>query len=182
MLIVVTVHGDLKSFDSACVLTLPRKDIVDPSAGNKVVEKDVPNTVPDQVRFWGTAGPSNAAVTVLLHGGPGIPGQPETEWRVQGTKGWMRLTSAGLGLNVCSLVTKLEHFDTESNTVQELVPDPDEWDSLPLPARNVARLYEAYRKDEWYPDFEWGVKRHQLIEQMWKKFDETYGKQEPSLL
>ncbi|KAL1964764.1 hypothetical protein VTN77DRAFT_6631 [Rasamsonia byssochlamydoides] len=170
------VLGEFKTFDSACTITLPTKDIVDRSAGNKVIVKAARNTVPDQVRFWGTVEPSNAAVTVLLHAGPGIPGLPTCEWRIQGTKGWLRLTSAGLTLNFGNPVFKLEHFDTERNTVEELVPDTDEWDSLPLPARNIARLYEAYRKDEWYPDFEWGVKRHELIEQMWKRFDETYGK------
>lgn len=81
---------------------------------------------------------SNAAVTVLLHDGPGIYGQPETEWRTQGTKGWLRLRSTELGLNVGSLVSKIEHYDTERDTVRELVPDADEWESLPLPARNVA--------------------------------------------
>ncbi|THC98087.1 hypothetical protein EYZ11_002439 [Aspergillus tanneri] len=37
--------------------------------------------------------------------------------------------------------------------------------------QNIARLYEAYRKNEWYPIFDWALKRHEMIDGMWKKFD-----------
>jgi predicted dehydrogenase len=117
--------------------------------------------------------PSNAIVSINLHGGKGIPGVTSTDWRIQGEKGWLRLTSPSLFLNVGSPDAKLELYDTANDKVQELVPDKDEWSELPLPAQNIARLFEAYRKGEWYPDFEHAVKMHGNVEKLWKDFDES---------
>jgi hypothetical protein len=41
----------------------------------------------------------------------------------------------------------------------------------------VARLYEAFaearagKEDSWYPDFEYGVKKHELIDAMYREND-----------
>jgi hypothetical protein len=48
----------------------------------------------------------------------------------------------------------------------------DQWDELPVPAQNIARIYEAFRKGEWVPGFEWAVERHEMLEEIWRRFDE----------
>ncbi len=52
----------------------------------------------------------------------------------------------------------------------------DEWTHLPMLARNIAKLYEAVaqgvteggEKKEWYPDLDYTLTKHQLIEEMYK--------------
>lgn len=67
--------------------------------------------------------------------------------------------------------TKVELFDAKKESVEELVMERDEWDELPMLSRNIARMYEAFRKGEWVPDFGWAVKRHEMIEEMWRRYD-----------
>ncbi|KAJ5454927.1 hypothetical protein N7530_012696 [Penicillium desertorum] len=171
---VTSVLGQFEKFISECSIRRPTIDIVDSSLGknDKVIVKGARNTVPDQILIHGTVKPSNAVVTLNLHGGKGCPGVPRVNWRIEGEKGWLRLTSPVFFINIGSPELKLEIFNAEDCKVQEVALGPDEWDELPLPARNIARLYEAYRKDEWYPDFEWALKRHELVNEMWRRFDE----------
>lgn len=75
--------------------------------------------------------------------------------------------------------TRIEVLDGETGEVTVLEKaggngegiERDEWDDLPFMARNIARLYEAYRKGEWWPDWEWAVKRHEFLHEMWENFD-----------
>lgn len=147
-----------------------KKDIIDPSEENRVIAKDAPNTVPDQIILQGTV-PSRAPVSIHYRGGLPFPGTPNMQWWIQGSRGELHLTSSSWSLNVGRDDTKVEWFDRERGAVVEVKAGEDEWDELPGPARNIARVYEAYREGEWVPDFEWGVKRHVMLEEMWKKFD-----------
>ncbi|GFF58529.1 galactose/lactose metabolism regulatory protein GAL80 [Aspergillus udagawae] len=168
---VISVLGEFKSFTSSCAISRPELDIVNYADGGKVIEKSVRNTVPDQILVHGTAEESNAFVTINLYAGKEMPGLPRLDWRIQGEKGWLRVTSPMAFLNVGTPETKLQLYRTESGQVEEVTVDEDEWDSLPIPGQNIARLYEAYRKGEWYPTFDWAVRRHELIDGMWKRFD-----------
>ncbi|OGM47517.1 oxidoreductase [Aspergillus bombycis] len=159
-----------ESFSS---ISRPTIDIKDYSVGEagKIVETSARNTVPDQVLVYGTVEPSNAAVTIKFHAGKEFPGQPRLDWRIQGEKGWLRLASPHVSLNVGGPGIKLEIARNETKEVEELLPETDEWDELPVFAQNIARLYEAYRKNEWYPTFDWALKRHEAIDGIWKEFD-----------
>jgi hypothetical protein len=43
--------------------------------------------------------------------------------------------------------------------------DVDEFEHQPIPARNIARLYETVaEKGQWYPDFEYALKKDELIQ------------------
>jgi predicted dehydrogenase len=167
------VVGEFKTFKSFTSISRPTLDIKDYSVGGagKVIEAGVRNTVPDQILVYGTVEPSNAAVTVKLHAGKEFPGQPRLDWRIQGEKGWLRLTSPLLFLNVGGPGIKVEIAKNDTGTVEELTSETDEWDELPIPAQNISRLYEAYRKNEWYPTFDWALKRHETIDGIWKQFD-----------
>jgi predicted dehydrogenase len=168
------VLGDFKSYDSLLHIGFPKADIVDRAANNKIITKDAPNTVPDQVLIQGTVLPSNAIVSLQWHGGQSFPGVPQADWQIIGEKGSLRLTSTSWSLNVGRPATKVEIFDAATGDVETIVGNKDEWDELPFLAHNIARLYEAYRKKEWYPDFEWAVTRHEVLEEMWQRFDRGY--------
>ena len=44
---------------------------------------------------------------------------------------------------------------------------------LPVIARGIARLYEGYRRGEGgVPDWDVAVKRHEVVEEMWRRYDE----------
>jgi predicted dehydrogenase len=167
-LLIKPVLGQFKSFGSSCSIRRPFIDIVN---GDKVIEKGARNSVPDQILMYGTVEPSNAPVRISLHSGPGFPGLPRLDWRIQGEKGWLRLTSSVFFLNIGSPDMKLELFNAETGTVEEISSDVDEWEVLPLPAHNIAKLYEAYRKNEWHPTFDWALKKHELLDRMWQTFD-----------
>jgi len=81
------------------------------------------------------------------------------------------LSSTSWSLNVGRPATKLELYDANTGILESVFVEKDQWDELPYMAHNIARLYEAYRKKEWYPDFEWAVKRHEMLEEMWERFD-----------
>ncbi|EAU36816.1 predicted protein [Aspergillus terreus NIH2624] len=168
---IITVLGQFKSYKSSSTITRPELDIVDHQAGDTIVQRAVLNTVPDNVLLYGAVGPSNAPVTVKLYAGKEFPGSPRLDWQIQGTKGWLRLTSPVLFLNVGDPGAKLEIFRSDTSEVQQVKADSDEWDSFPIAVQNIARLYEAYRVGDWYPTFDWAIKRHEMIDTMWTEFD-----------
>jgi len=168
----MTVLGGFNNFDSALSIGHPTVDIIDPADGDKIIDKDVPNTVPDQIKILGTVGHSKVPVSFQWRGGKAFPGAPVADWQIVGQKGILRLTASSWALNVISTETKIEFFDIATGEVEILVAEKDEWVDLPVPARNIARVYEAWRKGEWYPDWEWAVKRHELIDDLWRSFDE----------
>ncbi len=60
----------------------------------------------------------------------------------------------------------IEVDDFEKETVERV---DWEWEEeLPVMARNVRRLYEAFSKGEEYPDFSEAVKRHQFLEDVFR--------------
>jgi predicted dehydrogenase len=150
-----------------------KKDIINPSQENKVVVKDAQNTVPDQILLQGTVGQDDAPVSIHYRGGSPFPGTSNMQWSIQGSKGEIHLTSSSWSLNVGREDTKIEVFDRTTGKLEEVKPERDEWDELPVPAQNISRLYEAFRKGEWVPDFEWAVKRHEMLEEMWNRFDKS---------
>lgn len=68
------------------------------------------------------------------------------QWWIQGSKGELRLKSSSWSLNVGREDTKVELFNKETGKMEEVKRERDQWDELPVPAQNIARLYEAFRK------------------------------------
>lgn len=63
--------------------------------------------------------------------------------------------------------------DLVTGELETVVVEKDEWDELPRQARNVARLYEAFRKGEsdGVATFEEAVKRHEMLDGMYEHWD-----------
>lgn len=163
--------GEFEWYDSLLAIGHHTVDIIDPAAGDKVISEGVSNTVPDHVMIHGIVQRSNVVVNFQWHGGKPFPDTPAADWRILGDKGELRLTSSSWSLNVGRPETKIALLDSTTGVVEPISADTDEWNSLPIPAQNIARLYEAYRLKKWYPDFEWALKRHEMIEEMFKRFD-----------
>jgi len=166
------VLGDINTSHSLLSIGHPTVDIVASGDNVKVIEKGVNNTVPDQIKILGTVGPLKAPISLNFRGGATFPGVPVTAWEIVGQKGIIRLTSPWWGLNVGVPDTKIEFFDIATGEVEHLEAENDELADLPNAARNIARLYEAYRQGSWWPDWEWAVKRHEFLEDLWRSFDE----------
>lgn len=81
----------------------------------------------------------------------------------------------------------MEVWKVEEGTVEKVEIGEGGWEGLPVSARNVGRLYEAFADargeegerergsgpeeggEHWYPDFEYALKRHELIEGMYRE-------------
>jgi hypothetical protein len=184
------VLGDMSEHKSLLVNNYPTVTIYDPLTG-KVVDNARPNDVPNQVVLNAVLS-SGTVLTYKLHGKPAFNPEskvkasgekhkiPSLEWTIFGSGGQIRITSFDSMCNTWSLnygpdLLKVEIYDAKADTLTQLPTVEDEFSRLPAPARNVARLYEALAKakagheDSWYPDFEYGVKKHELIDAMYKE-------------
>ncbi|KAL2068549.1 hypothetical protein VTL71DRAFT_14886 [Oculimacula yallundae] len=190
---VVSVIGEFKTFSSHLVNQHPFKDIVKSNSSvstpdSLIVQKSAPNNVPDQHLFQGVT-ENNIPFSMHRRGGSPFPGTPAVEWRIQGEKGEIRLTSSDYFIHMGhdAPVTKIELFleskvgsgvNGDGNRVSEVTWGKEDGErddvsemELPYTAKGIARLYEAHRKGEWVPDWEWAVKRHEVVEEMWSKYD-----------
>jgi hypothetical protein len=189
-LLCIVVLGDVSRHKSLLVNNYPTVTIYDPLTG-KVVDQARPNDVPNQVILNAVLS-SGVVLNYKLHGKPAFnpdakakaSGEkhriPSLEWTIFGSGGQIRITSFDSMCNTWSLnygpdILKVEVYDAKADTLTQLPTVEDDFAHLPAPARNVARLYEAFamakagHKDNWYPDFDYGVKKHELIDAMYKE-------------
>lgn len=157
----------------------PTVDITDP-ATRAVIEHTRPSDVPNQIALTAVLD-SGAVLTFKIHNSATISphaspasdkGQlPALDWRIFGTKGEIRLTTYGSwAVQVGAPEMKVELWTADTGELVEvgIEEEEDGWGELPAPARNVARLYEAFAEGKWYPDFEHALKRHEMIERMFR--------------
>ncbi|EPE25344.1 NAD(P)-binding Rossmann-fold containing protein [Glarea lozoyensis ATCC 20868] len=170
--VVGAVLGGFESYKSVMAIRHEKKDILD---GDEIVERDVKNEVPDQILIQGIAGPDKAPISIHLRGGPPLPGTPGIEWRIQGSLGELRLESPSWALSVGREDTKVVFYDGKGGSEVWDARDEGEFGGLPQPARNIGRIYEAFARGEWVPDWEWAVKRHEVVEGLWRGFDGVEG-------
>ncbi|KAF2813917.1 NAD-P-binding protein [Mytilinidion resinicola] len=180
------VLGEISTHHSLLVNQYPEVDVVDP-ATREVIEKGRKNTVPNQVVFDAIL-KSGAVLTYKQHDAAGIPPGatprkdksrlPVFDWRIFGSKAEVRVTSYdSIFPNIGSNDFKVEICKAEDGAVVEVDLGTDDFGHLPEAARNIARLYEAFaagvdeknEKRVWYPDFEYALKTHELIEGMYRE-------------
>jgi hypothetical protein len=184
------VLGDVKKQKSLLVNNYPTVTIYDPRT-RQVIDGARPNNVPDQVILNAVLS-TGTVLSYKLHGTSAFnpdtkprdahqkPKTPAIEWRIFGSQGQIRITSYDGMCNTWSLnygqdLLEVEIYDARTDTLTQLPPVEDDFAHLPTPARNVARLYEAFAKakagdaDSWYPDFEYGVGKHELIDAMYRE-------------
>lgn len=140
-----------------------RCPIVELTDQNGKVVRTVQRDVPDHVSFIGTL-TSGAVLTQAMRGGPTFMGGLGLTWHIKGTKAEIEATS-GITFALSeenSLRIREQGSDTAENV--ELV-DAAFATQLPYHARYVGGLYEAFAEGSQgqYPDWDWAVKRHQLL-------------------
>ncbi|PVH78020.1 hypothetical protein DL98DRAFT_258861 [Cadophora sp. DSE1049] len=192
---VVSVIGEFKTHTSYLINQHPSKNIVSSNTSistpnSTIIQASVPNTVPDQHLFQGIT-THNIPFSMHRRGGAPFPGTPAVEWRVQGEKGEVRVTSEDYFIHMghprprTKVELYVEGEGGEEGKVEEVVwgeeggEEGDEVSKMDLPvlARGIARLYEGYRKGEvGVPDWELAVKRHEVVEEMWRRYDEDVEK------
>jgi predicted dehydrogenase len=176
---VISTLGELKSFSSILDIKVPTAELTDKptSDPSRKVVRTVKRETHDQVLLQGHF-ESGALLSYHLHGGKPIGPGEGLNWRILGEKGEVSVTASGTWLQCGYPDSKIRLFDNRSEKIEEILIPQDEWDNLPLPAQNVARLYEAFadgRTDE-FPDWSHAIQRHKMIDEMYSK--ERAGKQD----
>jgi len=162
--------GPLKQYSTFIGNQRPETRIVD-RATNTVVDTVI-KTSADQILLQGTL-QSGALLSYHLRGGKPFPSAPKFLWRIYGDKGEIELTASSAGLNVGYGDEQILVHDQATGNVEKVEVEKDEWDELGVTARNVARLYEAFRNGETdgVASFEEAVKHHELIDGMYNHWD-----------
>lgn len=167
----MSVLGEFASFDSLLLNGQPLVDIVD--RDGTLLDWDDARKQDDPAQIVVQAKTENGSVVTffLRHGKP-QPGKHIMEWRIFGQDGELRVTSPTPFLNVGHPDTKIELHDHKTGKIETVDRGEDELAHLPLAARNIGRMYEAFWKgEEGVRDFDLAVKRHRMIEEMWGRYD-----------
>jgi predicted dehydrogenase len=169
---VMSTLGELKSFSSILDIKVPTADLTDkpPSDPSRKVVRTVKRETHDQVLLQGHL-ESGAVLSYHLHGGKAIGPGEGLDWRILGDRGELSVTASGTWLQCGYPDSKIRLFDNRADTIEQVPIPEDEWNSLPIPAQNVARLYEAFadgRKGE-FPDWNAAVRRHKLIDEIYAR-------------
>ncbi|EON69207.1 hypothetical protein W97_08466 [Coniosporium apollinis CBS 100218] len=157
--------GELKSYSSIYGNQRPKVQLIDKGTG-KIVETFTKDA-PDQVLVQGHL-ESGALLSFHLRGGKPFAGEPSILWRVYGEKGEIQVTGSSAMLNIGAPDTTVKIHNFESGDVETLEVGKDDFSSLPQPAQNIARCYEAFAdgEKENIVDFKAAALRHALIEEM----------------
>ncbi|KAF1812264.1 NAD-P-binding protein [Eremomyces bilateralis CBS 781.70] len=169
--IIFNVLGDLGSFNSILHTKFPTATLVDPQNPLEVVGTQE-RTTPDELLLQGRL-ESGTFLSVHVRGGP--PNRsaavPDLVWRIYGEKGEITVSSPQPNIINTAQGITVELHDHASHKVEKIETLSNELEHLPDPARNIARLYEAYADKTWYPDFKHALKRYQLIDEMYRRLD-----------
>lgn len=138
-------------------------------ASGKVIEAQHPKTADDTIFVQGTLS-TGIPVSLTLRGGAPFKDTPGLIWSIYGTKGEIRVTASGPFLQIGYPDLKIEVHDLDTDTVEVVSPeDKEDLAELPLPGRNVGRVYKALEKGVSNCSFEDAVERHTLIEGLYKE-------------
>lgn len=169
----------------------PKVGLFDMSAAEKKVDETFTTTAPDKVILTGKL-TSGALLTYHMEGGAPFPGEPGLKWRIVGDKGEIQITNPVFTMDIMHMGAKIMYLEygepklvhpmqpgqTPPEAVEIEVPK-DSMSEMKPPAQNVGRLYEAYAdgKTDMYPDWSLGLKRHELMEEMFQRWDgkEPFG-------
>ncbi|CAI6335270.1 unnamed protein product [Periconia digitata] len=167
----------IKSFQSHLATTHPSIQLTTQTGTPTTLQ---PRTTPDQILLQGTLA-NNAVFSYHLRGGPAFANSPHAGlvWRLFGTDGEIQVTGPNTFMNIADTTDfRIEVFEHKSGEVEEVVLELDEWSredggGVPLFARNIARLYEAFAEGKGEGDgvlgFEQAVERHRFIGEVYEK-------------
>ncbi|KAH6860355.1 NAD-binding Rossmann fold oxidoreductase family protein [Alternaria alternata] len=144
--------------------------------GDGSFDRMIKRETPDHVLLQGTLKNNSAPISMAARNGKGFKDSPNIVWRIFGTKGEIRLTSAAM-LSLALDGEKIEVFDHETDTVEVVNVEYAEVvkDLSPF-AKNIGMLYEGFVKgwgvEEGFVDFEQAVGMHTIIDCMEKSSED----------
>lgn len=170
-----SILGELASVKGDFHLQRPVSKLQDAS-GN--ITGTVISDVPDLIFVSGKWDESsitqkNATLHYRHRRGQPFPGEPALVWTINGEKGEIRIISQNttfitLGDDSARVI---EIHDFETDKIEKVEWDWEDWQKeLPVPARGIAALYEAYAEanrngtEEEYRTFEDAVRRHEQLD------------------
>ncbi|KAK4201198.1 hypothetical protein QBC40DRAFT_278681 [Triangularia verruculosa] len=140
---------------------------------NKEVVGTVASDVPDLIFVHGYV-ESGASLHFRFRVGPPFPSEPALVWTIAGTKGEIRVlgpSSTMIHIGNALDPQKFEIHDFETNAVQEVEWDFDDWQKeLNFQARNIGAIYEDYYEVKrngakgTFLSFDDALKRHEQLE------------------
>jgi predicted dehydrogenase len=158
---------------------------VDKSTDPPTVLRRVPKDTPDQILLQAQL---DSGVVLSFHVRGGLPmagaETPAFVWRIYGEIGEIEVTGSSMLLNVgYAPGQKILLHDHRSQKTEEInIPVDNNIDSLPVPARNIGRVYEKYAEirgkksaeptENALVSFDEALKRHELIAEMLRRWDE----------
>lgn len=127
--------------------------------------------MPDQIVFHGKTS-NGSLLSFYMRGGQPFPSTPAIDWRIHGETGEIRIISPTPFLPIGHPETKIEVHDHKTGELEVVKPKKHELERLPLPARNIGRLYELFaRGEEQGHDFEHAAGKHRLIAELYRRYD-----------
>lgn len=190
---VLAALGEVKTLHSIMAGQRATASLLDPET--KQVNH-VPFDTPDTTQLLARLD-SGCLLTYHLRGGDAFPGTPGVDWRIYGDMGEIRVTNPVSAMDIMHAGVKVSlqvfgpppekpsppGMEDRSHEVSDVVIESDEMSALPHPAQNVGRIYEAFaqgrrsQKGEagGFPGWGVAIKRHELIEEMWRRWDEGKG-------
>lgn len=164
--------GEIDTAQSLLKTQIPEVKIIDGWDTKNYVETVTKNT-PDQILLQATL-KTGAVLSIHLQGGHPPPFDPKFLWRIYGEKGDIEVSGDSSMLNVRTEGSKIRFHDRESGKVEDIVLDKDPLGDLPVPARNIGRIYEEYVSgdENFLVTFEEAFQRHVLIGKMLKHWDD----------
>jgi hypothetical protein len=170
--------GDIQNVQSQVQIQFPELKVQDPAKGGAIVET-VKSDVPDLINVIGSLPSSanidqGASLHISLRRGQTFKGEPGLVWTINGDKGEIRLVvPSGPGLQAFATSADIDIHDFETDEVQKVEWDYGRWSDLPVPARNIGALYEAYAEGDTtkYPNFDHALKRHTQLDEILSGFD-----------
>ncbi|KAG7420336.1 Galactose/lactose metabolism regulatory protein GAL80 [Fusarium oxysporum f. sp. rapae] len=175
------IIGDITNFKSTLHNQRPNIRIRDPKT-NEIIRTT--SNVPDLILATGRLPESptaqkDAAVLVRFRRGQPFPGSPHLSITIAGEKGEIRVqVFTGTTLHGASAYEKpvvIEVHDFERDVVEQVEWKWEEWQQdIPLLARGVAAVYEAFEEGEedGLVSFEEALKRHEQLEGLLGQWDE----------
>lgn len=157
----------MSSFRTQCSLQRPEVGIV--GSDGKVVET-VTSDVPDHVLLQGKLlAHSDAPLSIAFRRGQPFKNSPGLAWSIYGEQGEIRLTSTAGSIQANDADAQIDLHDFGKDTV-ETVQVERRYVDLPIPARNVAAMYEAFanKEKESYPDFQHALMRHGMVAEIFR--------------
>jgi len=167
--------GELSTFHSILSNQKPSTKIIDPEQDGKQVET-VEKDTPDQVLLQGRL-ESGAIISYHLRGGEPFVEQPGVVWLIYGEKGEIRVTNPISMMDIMHAGVTIKLHEFGKKEAQDIEVPKDHMTDLAHPSQNVGRIYDAYAegKEGSYPDWKVAMKRHELIEEMWRRSDAEEG-------